>query len=46
MKVTVSFITNLFQERDISENAEIISSVIEENVSELELEVINLQTDL
>jgi hypothetical protein len=46
MKFTVSFITNQFQERDISESAELISSVFKENVSDLELEIINLQTDL
>jgi len=38
------FITNPFQERDISERAELISSALEENASEVEL--INLQTDL
>jgi hypothetical protein len=41
MKFTVSFVTNMFQERDISESAE-----LKENVSELELEIINLQTDI
>jgi hypothetical protein len=46
IKFTVSFIINLFQERDISERAELISSVFKENLSELELEIINLQTDL
>jgi len=46
MKFTVSFITNPFQDRDINESAEFISSVFKENVSELELEIINLQTDL
>jgi hypothetical protein len=35
-----------FQERGVSECAELIYSVFEENVNELELEVINLQTDL
>jgi hypothetical protein len=35
MKFTVSVITNLFQERDVSESAEFISSVFKENVSEL-----------
>jgi hypothetical protein len=29
-----------------SESAELISSVVKENVSEVELEIINLQTDL
>jgi hypothetical protein len=46
MNFTVSFITNPFQERDISESAELTSSVFKENVSELELEIMNLQTDL
>jgi hypothetical protein len=46
MKFNLSFITNPFQERDISESAELISPVFKENVSELELEIINLQTDL
>jgi hypothetical protein len=46
MNFTVSFITNPFQEGDISESAELISSVLKENVSELELEIINMQTDL
>jgi hypothetical protein len=45
MKFTVSFITNPFQERDVSKSAELISSVFRENLSELELEMINLQTD-
>jgi len=40
------FITNLFQKREVGEGAEIISYVLNENVSELELEIINLQTDL
>jgi len=44
MKFTVSFITNPFQERDIKERAELISSVFKENVSELEIGIINLQT--
>jgi hypothetical protein len=44
MKFTVSFITNPFQERDTSQSAEFISAVFKENVSELELEIINLQT--
>jgi hypothetical protein len=44
MKFIVSFITNPFQERDISESAELIYSVFKENVSELE--IFNLQTDL
>jgi hypothetical protein len=35
MKFTVCFITNPFQERDIHENAELISSVFKGNVSEL-----------
>jgi hypothetical protein len=46
MKFTVSFITYPFQERDVSESAELISSVFKENISELELDIINLQTDL
>jgi hypothetical protein len=46
MKFTVSFITNLFQGRDVSESTELISSVFKENVSELELDIINVQTDL
>jgi hypothetical protein len=46
MKFTVSFITNPFQERDISDSIELISSVFKENVSELEPEIIDLQTDL
>lgn len=37
MKFTVSFITNPFQETDISESAAIISSVLEENISTKEL---------
>jgi hypothetical protein len=45
-KFTVSFITNPFQERDVSENAEPISYVFKENVSELKLEIINFQTGL
>jgi hypothetical protein len=46
MKFTLSFITNPYQERDVSEIAELISSVFKENVRELELEIINLQTEL
>jgi hypothetical protein len=46
MKFTVSFITNPFQESDIRESAELISFLFKENVSEPELEIINLQTDL
>jgi hypothetical protein len=46
MKFTVSFITNVFQERDISESAEFISSVFKEDVCELLLEIVNLQIDL
>jgi hypothetical protein len=46
MKFTAYFITNPFQERDISESAELISSVFKENVSKLEHEIINLQIDL
>jgi hypothetical protein len=45
MKFTGSFITNSFQARDISESAAIIS-VFKENFCELELKMINLQTDL
>jgi hypothetical protein len=45
-KFSVSFITNLFQERDTSESAELLSSVFKENVSELEHEIINLHTGL
>ena len=41
---SVYFITNPFQERDISERAELISTALKESVSEAEL--INLQTDL
>jgi hypothetical protein len=44
MKFTVSFITNPFQEKDINESDELIFSVFKENVSEIELEIINLQT--
>jgi hypothetical protein len=39
----VYFITNPFQERDTSERAELISSTLKENMSEVEL--INLQMD-
>jgi hypothetical protein len=46
MKFTLSFITIPFQERDISDSAVRISSVFKENVSELKLEIINLQTYL
>jgi hypothetical protein len=46
MKFTVSFITNVFQETYICENAAIISSVLKENVSKLEFEITDLQTDL
>jgi hypothetical protein len=46
VKFTVSFITNPFQERDIGESDELISSMFNENVSELGLKIINLQTDL
>jgi hypothetical protein len=46
IKLTVTLITNPFQERDVGESAELISSVFKENVSELKLEIINLQTDL
>jgi hypothetical protein len=35
IKFTMSFINNLFQDRDISEGAQLISSVFKENVSEL-----------
>jgi hypothetical protein len=41
MKFAVSFITNPFQERDVSESA-----VFMGNVNEIELETINTQTDL
>jgi hypothetical protein len=44
MKFTVSFITNPYQERDVSESAELTSSVFKGNMSELE--IINLQRDL
>jgi hypothetical protein len=37
MKFTVSFITNPFQETDISESGAIISSVLQENISTKEL---------
>jgi hypothetical protein len=46
MKVTVSFTTNLFQHRDISERLELIPSVFKGNVSELELDNINVQNIL
>jgi hypothetical protein len=46
MKFPVYFITNPFQERDVGESAELISSVFKENVSELKLENINLEADL
>jgi hypothetical protein len=46
MKFTVSFITNPFQERDVIQSAELISSVFSENVNELVLEIINLQRDI
>jgi hypothetical protein len=42
----VSFIINPFQGRDVSESAELISSVFKENVSELEFDIINFQTNL
>jgi hypothetical protein len=35
MKFTMSFTTNLFQERDIIESAELTSSAFKENVTEL-----------
>jgi hypothetical protein len=38
--------TNLFQERNISDGAELICSGLKENTSEQELEIINLQADL
>jgi hypothetical protein len=44
MKFTESFIISIpIQDRDISEGAELIASVFKENVSELELDIINLQ---
>jgi hypothetical protein len=43
---TESFIANPFQEIDLIERAELISPLLKENMSELELEIINLQTDL
>jgi hypothetical protein len=47
MKLTVSFVTNLFQEGDLSDRAERVCSVFKENVRELEpFEIINLQSDL
>jgi hypothetical protein len=35
MKFAVSFITNPFQERDVSESVKLISYVLNENVNEL-----------
>jgi hypothetical protein len=46
MKFIVSFITNPLQEMGISDSAELTISVFKENVSVLELDIINLQTDL
>jgi hypothetical protein len=46
VKFIVSFITIQFQERNVNESAELTSSVFKENVSELELEIVNLKTDL
>jgi hypothetical protein len=43
---TVSFISNPFQEKDTSESAEVFSSVLEENASEREPDITNLQKDL
>jgi len=43
---TVSFITNPPQERLINESAAIISSVFQDNVNKVKLDVINLHTDL
>lgn len=43
---TVSFITNPPQEMVISESAATISSVFKEIVNRVELDVINLHTDL
>ena len=43
---TLSFITNPPQERVINEIAAIVSSVYKENVNKVELDVINLHTDL
>jgi hypothetical protein len=43
LKFTVSFITNPFQEMDISENAELTSPAFKENVVELELQITNLK---
>jgi hypothetical protein len=40
MKFIVSF-----QERDITDSAKLISSVFKKNMSALELEIINMQTD-
>ena len=37
MNFAVNFITNPFQERDISESAELVPFVFKENVSEVEL---------
>lgn len=46
MKFTVSFTTDLFQQRDISERAELISSVFKGNVSDLELDILMCKTHL
>jgi hypothetical protein len=46
MKFTVSFTTNPFQQRDISASVELISSVFKGNVSELELDLINVQNTI
>jgi len=41
IKVFVYFSANPFQERDVSDSAELVSSVFKENVQEIELEIIS-----
>jgi hypothetical protein len=43
MKFIVSFANNPFQGKNISGKAELISSVLKEHMSELELRIINFQ---
>ena len=40
IKVVVYFIVNPFQKRDVSDSAELVSTVFKENVQEIELEII------
>jgi hypothetical protein len=40
IKVIAYFIANPFQERDMSDSAELVFSVFKENVQEIELEII------